>query len=124
MPTITEQRCEVRVVPLRYCWRQLAVRLGDRTPPTGMSPSASPGRKGYVIMVFLRSLAFNVFLYAFTAACSFIAVAIAVLRPEGLQKFARVWALAWLNAYQRICGVSYEVRGIEHLPYGGCIIAM
>ncbi len=30
----------------------------------------------------------------------------------------------WLKVYEIVCGVSYEVKGREHLPDGGCVIAM
>jgi 1-acyl-sn-glycerol-3-phosphate acyltransferase len=46
------------------------------------------------------------------------------VRPRRLPDFARWWSRTWLTGYEAICGVSYEVRGIEHMPEGGCIIAM
>lgn len=75
-------------------------------------------------MLFLRSLTFNAFLYVFTALCSVAAMLIAVLRPGQSAAFARGWSHAWLKVYEIVCGVSYEVKGREHLPAGGCIIAM
>lgn len=75
-------------------------------------------------MLFLRSLIFNAFLYAFTALSSVIAMSIAIARPSRLPGFARWWSLTWLAAYRGICGVSYTVKGREHLPEGGCVVAM
>jgi 1-acyl-sn-glycerol-3-phosphate acyltransferase len=75
-------------------------------------------------MLLLRSLVFNVFLYGFTAVSSVIAVLVAFTMPHRLPGFARWWSQSWLAAYEAICGVSYEVRGLEHMPEGGCIIAM
>ena len=75
-------------------------------------------------MLFLRSLAFNVFLYVFTALSSIVAMLIGVLRPQHLPGFARWWSRSWLKMYQWLCGVSYTVNGREHLPDGGCVIAM
>ncbi len=75
-------------------------------------------------MLFLRSLVFNVFLYVFTAVCSIVAMLIALLRPRKSAAFARWWSRAWLKVYEIVCGVSYEVKGREHLPEGGCVIAM
>jgi 1-acyl-sn-glycerol-3-phosphate acyltransferase len=75
-------------------------------------------------MLFLRSLAFNIFLYTFTALCSVVAMLLAIFRPSRLAAFASGWAQVWLNAHRVICGVSVEVRGAEHLPEGGCLIAM
>jgi 1-acyl-sn-glycerol-3-phosphate acyltransferase len=75
-------------------------------------------------MLFLRSLTFNLFLYVFTALCSVVAMLIAILWPRQLHAFARWWSQAWLKVYEMVCGVSYRVQGREHLPEGGCVIAM
>jgi 1-acyl-sn-glycerol-3-phosphate acyltransferase len=75
-------------------------------------------------MLLLRSLIFNAFLYVFTALSSIVAMAIAMTRPRHSPAFARWWSRSWLLAYRKICGVSYEVRGREHLVEGGCVIAM
>lgn len=76
------------------------------------------------LMLFLRSLIFNAFLYVFTAISSVVAMLIAILRPRHLPGFARGWSQAWLKVYEILCGVSYEVKGRENLPEGGCVIAM
>jgi 1-acyl-sn-glycerol-3-phosphate acyltransferase len=76
------------------------------------------------MMLFLRSLTFNIFLYVFTALCSIVAVLISILLPRQLPAFARGWSHAWLKVYETVCGVSCEVKGREHLPEGGCVIAM
>lgn len=75
-------------------------------------------------MLFIRSLIFNLFLYAFTAVSSIIVMAVAVISPRQMPSFARWWSRAWLRVYELVCGVSYEVCGQEHVPSGGCIIAM
>ncbi|HEY4444632.1 MAG TPA: lysophospholipid acyltransferase family protein [Steroidobacteraceae bacterium] len=75
-------------------------------------------------MLFLRSLIFNVFLYVFTALSSIVAMLVAVLRPRQSAAFARWWSRAWLKVYEIVCGVSYEVKGRENMPEGGCVIAM
>lgn len=76
-------------------------------------------------MLFLRSVAFNVFLYAFTALCTILAVSAAVVWPSRLWTVARLWSRGWLRAYRSICGVSYRVQGAENVPRtGACIIAM
>jgi len=77
-----------------------------------------------MIFLFLRSLLFNVFLYGFTALSSVISMVVAIIMPRHLPGFARWWSNRWLAAYKAICGVSYEVLGREHLPRGGCVIAM
>jgi 1-acyl-sn-glycerol-3-phosphate acyltransferase len=75
-------------------------------------------------MLVVRSLAFNLFLYVFTAICSVIAMLVAILWPSRLAEVAQRWSQAWLYAYRLICGVSLSVRGVEHMPQGPCIIAM
>jgi len=75
-------------------------------------------------MVFVRSLIFNLFLYVFTACSSVVAMTIGILSPRNVPGFARWWSQTWLKAYKLICGVSYTVVGREHLPEGGCILAM
>ena len=75
-------------------------------------------------MLIVRSLAFNLFLYVFTAICSVIAMLAAIFWPSQLAEVARRWSQAWLYCYRLICGVSLDVRGAEHMPQGPCIIAM
>jgi len=76
-------------------------------------------------MLFLRSVAFNLFLYAFTALFTILAVSAALVWPSRLWTVARVWSRGWLRAYRWICGVSYRVNGAENVPRtGACIIAM
>ena len=53
-----------------------------------------------------------------------MATLIAFIRPRRLPAFARWWSRTWLEAYRMICGVTYEVKGREYLPAGGCVLAM
>jgi 1-acyl-sn-glycerol-3-phosphate acyltransferase len=75
-------------------------------------------------MLALRSLLFSVLFYAWFAVSSVIATLISLILPRRLAPFARFWSQTWLGMYRRICGVSYEVRGRENVPAGGCVIAM
>jgi 1-acyl-sn-glycerol-3-phosphate acyltransferase len=75
-------------------------------------------------MLILRSLIFNLFLYSFTAASSVVAALVAIFLPRRLPAFARWWSRSWLAVYRAVCGVTYDVRGREFLPEGGCVIAM
>jgi 1-acyl-sn-glycerol-3-phosphate acyltransferase len=75
-------------------------------------------------MLVVRSLLFNVFFYVFTALCSVVAMLLAIVWPSRLMKMARLWSVGWLYLYKLICGVRYEVNGIENMPDGTCIIAM
>jgi 1-acyl-sn-glycerol-3-phosphate acyltransferase len=75
-------------------------------------------------MLFIRSLVFALLFYGFTAISAVIAALISLVLPKQLPAFARWWSRAWLAMYRSICGVSYEVRGSEHIPAGGCVLAM
>jgi 1-acyl-sn-glycerol-3-phosphate acyltransferase len=77
-----------------------------------------------MFMLAVRSLAFNIFFYVFTAACSVAAMLVAIVWPSRLMAVARFWSRGWLCAYNLICGVKYQVYGTEHVPAGPCIIAM
>jgi 1-acyl-sn-glycerol-3-phosphate acyltransferase len=75
-------------------------------------------------MILIRSLAFNIFLYVFTALCSVLAMCSAIFWPSRLAMVSRLWSHGWLRGYRLLCGVTFRVRGAEHVPDGGCIIAM
>lgn len=75
-------------------------------------------------MLVFRSLIFAVLFYAFTAISAVVATLIALVLPKQLAAFARFWSRTWLATYKNICGVSYELRGKENIPQGGCILAI
>jgi 1-acyl-sn-glycerol-3-phosphate acyltransferase len=67
---------------------------------------------------------FAVLFYGLFAASAPVAALLSILLPWTLPGFARAWSRAWLAIYAAVCGVSYEVRGRDHLPIGGCVLAM
>ena len=67
---------------------------------------------------------FTVLFYGLFAVAAPLAALLSILMPRTLPGFARNWSRAWLAIYAAVCGVSCEVRGREHLPTGGCVIAM
>ncbi len=75
-------------------------------------------------MILFRSILFAAFFYVFTALCAVIASIISITVPPWLPGFTRAWSRAWLAVYAAICHVKYEVRGMEQMPRGGCILAM
>jgi 1-acyl-sn-glycerol-3-phosphate acyltransferase len=75
-------------------------------------------------MLALRSLVFSILFYAWFAVSAVLAALISLVFPKRLAGFARFWSRTWLAMYEAICGVAYEVRGREHVPKGGCVIAM
>lgn len=74
-------------------------------------------------MVFLRSLAFNCFFYAHTTIMLFVLLPTAFLPKRVLMAGVRSWTRVNRWALSAIAGITVEVRGIEHLPKGGAIIA-
>jgi 1-acyl-sn-glycerol-3-phosphate acyltransferase len=75
-------------------------------------------------MLALRSFVFAVLFYALFSVSAPFAALLSIVLPRSLPGFARAWSRAWLSIYAAVCGVSYEVRGREHLPKGGCVLAM
>jgi len=72
----------------------------------------------------LRSVLFAVLFYGLFAVSAPFAALLSIVYPRSLPGFARTWSRAWLAIYAVVCGVSYEIRGREHLPRGGCVLAM
>ncbi|MEA3158914.1 MAG: 1-acyl-sn-glycerol-3-phosphate acyltransferase [Gammaproteobacteria bacterium] len=75
-------------------------------------------------MLALRSLLFSILFYVFFAVSAVAATAISLISPRSLPPFARLWSRTWLAMYRTICGVTYEVRGTENIPHGGCLLAV
>ena len=74
-------------------------------------------------MVFLRSLAFNVFFYVHTFVWLFVLLPTEVLPRIWLIRGVKRWAATNRWALQAIGGVRVELRGLEHIPETGAIIA-
>jgi 1-acyl-sn-glycerol-3-phosphate acyltransferase len=74
-------------------------------------------------MIWLRSLAFNIVFYGWTALMCFLMVWTFVLPYRLLLVFVRMWLrhITWMERH--IAGITYAVKGRDHLPAGACIIA-
>jgi 1-acyl-sn-glycerol-3-phosphate acyltransferase len=75
-------------------------------------------------MLVLRSLVFSILFYGLFALSAVVAAAISLISPKSLAPFTRFWSRTWLAMYRTICGVTYEVRGKENMPRGGCLLAV
>ena len=74
-------------------------------------------------MIFLRSLAYNVFFWAWTAAL--LVACLPLLLGPSIMAYhvGRIWAQVSLRALNVICGLDFEIRGRQNLPERPCLIA-
>ena len=75
-------------------------------------------------MTLLRSAAFNLALYLFTAVEAIAGLPVLLLPRRLACRFGCAWAAAVLRLCAAIAGLSHELRGRENLPKGPAIIAM
>lgn len=74
-------------------------------------------------MLFLRSLAFNVFFYVHTIVWLFVLLPTELLPRVWLIRGVQLWAKFNRLGLQAIAGVRVELRGLENRPQGGAIYA-
>jgi 1-acyl-sn-glycerol-3-phosphate acyltransferase len=75
-------------------------------------------------MSWTRALAFNFTFFAWTALLGTIGLPLLVGPRAVTMRFGRFWATSVLALLRAIVGLDYQVRGLDHVPRGGCIIAM
>ena len=75
-------------------------------------------------MILIRSLAFQLGLYVFTAIAAIAGLPLLLLPWRYTMAFGAAWAALVLKLLQWCVGLRHEVRGREHLPPGPAIIAM
>ena len=73
--------------------------------------------------MLFRSTLFNIAFFAWTAAASISLLATFVLPRRVLVSGVRIWARGTAKMLEILIGVVTEIRGREHLPKGGAIIA-
>lgn len=74
-------------------------------------------------MILLRSLAFNAFFYLHTFFELFWLLPAAANSKGALLRGVQRWARINRWALEAIGGVRVELRGLEHVPQGGAIVA-
>jgi 1-acyl-sn-glycerol-3-phosphate acyltransferase len=75
-------------------------------------------------MTRLRSLAFNAVFWLGTVMLGIAGLPFLLAPRRTAMRFGRFWAQAVLFALKHIVGLEGEIRGREHIPAGGCLIAM
>jgi len=75
------------------------------------------------MMLFVRSLLFHLVFFAWTAFCAFALLWVFVLPRRQMVRVITLYFRSLYPLEKYILGLTYEVRGIEHLPSGACIIA-
>jgi len=71
----------------------------------------------------LRSLAFQIYLYAVSAVMTIGALPTLIMPRRFAVKAANIWSRLQLWGAAHITGITYEIRGAENLPDGPCLIA-
>jgi 1-acyl-sn-glycerol-3-phosphate acyltransferase len=75
-------------------------------------------------MIFLRSLLYNVAFYVVTAVMLVATLPLFFFLPQWFgMAVVREWAMTCVLLHRWIAGGRLEVRGIENVPPGGCLIA-
>lgn len=74
-------------------------------------------------MTALRSLAFNLAFYLWTALVLILGLPVLLLPYRATYWFGRNWVRASLWLLKRLVGLDHEIRGLEHKPPGPAIYA-
>ena len=75
-------------------------------------------------MIWARGLAFTVVFFAWTAIAGTIGLPFLITPRAVTMRFGRFWARTVLVLLRIIVGLDHEIRGLDRIPRGGCIIAM
>lgn len=74
-------------------------------------------------MSLIRSFLFGVWLYGSILIFGIGLLILSLAGRKATVAGVRAWAGAILFGLRWICGVKVEVRGLEHIPEGGCLMA-
>jgi 1-acyl-sn-glycerol-3-phosphate acyltransferase len=75
-------------------------------------------------MRWARALAFNFAFFTWTAIAGIIGLPFLLTPRAATMKFGRFWAHGVLVLLRVIVGLDYQIRGLDRIPRGGCVIAM
>jgi len=75
------------------------------------------------MIVFFRSLLFNIFFYFWTALVMVEFLPLIFFPPVVVINAGRLWARGIVFAAKIICGIKWQVKGAENIPEGAAVIA-
>jgi 1-acyl-sn-glycerol-3-phosphate acyltransferase len=75
-------------------------------------------------MILLRSLVFQFLFYAATAALAILFLPLLAAPSAWMMRAGTAWSALMLKLLELTVGLSFEVRGREHLPPGPVLIGM
>lgn len=75
-------------------------------------------------MKWFRALVFNTTFFAWTALIGAIGVPVLFAPRAAAMRFGRFWSRSVLVLLRWIVGLDYQMRGLDRIPPGGCIVAM
>jgi 1-acyl-sn-glycerol-3-phosphate acyltransferase len=75
-------------------------------------------------MIWLRSLAFNIAFFAATILLGVLALPVLLGPRRWVMRFGRFWDQCVLALLKAIVGLDSEIRGLDKIPPGACVIAM
>src|SRR5262249_62042444 len=75
-------------------------------------------------MIWARSLVFNFAWMAWTVICGTIGLPFLITPRAVTMQFGRFWARVVLVLLRVIVGLDHEIRGLDRIPRGACIVAM
>ena len=74
-------------------------------------------------MKYLGNIIFNIIFYISVVIASFIIIFLyPFISTISLQNIASLWVTAVLHLLKYLCGVSWEVKGIENIKESPCIL--
>jgi len=90
---------------------------------SGTPPVQTPARPPATPQIVLRSVLFTAWVYGLGALMGLVSLPLLLMRRQTAIWAVRTWARLVIAGLKTIVGVKVEVRGLELLPPGGCLIA-
>jgi 1-acyl-sn-glycerol-3-phosphate acyltransferase len=76
-----------------------------------------------MVLIFLRSLVYNVLFYALLVVWLIVAIPTFVMRRSAIITLARLWSRQSTWLLRAVCNVKVEFRGVEKIPIGPLVVA-